>query len=59
MSRSVRRPRLGTRHVGVSFYSRAYAPGAITAVVLVLPITLYLIFCTRIRDSKKAPAQGF
>jgi|KBSMisStaDraftv2_1062788.scaffolds.fasta_scaffold00515_36 hypothetical protein len=46
-------------HVGVCFYFRAYAPGAITAVVLVLPITLYLIFRTRIRDSKKAPANGF
>lgn len=43
-------------HVGASFYFRAYAPGAITAVVLVLPITLYLIFSTRIRDGKKAPA---
>ena len=46
-------------HVGASFYFRAYAPGAITAVVSVFPITLYLIFCTRIRDRKKAPAQGF
>src|SRR5690348_4215369 len=37
-------------HIGASFYFRAYAPGSITAVVLVLPISLYLIFCTRIRD---------
>ena len=41
-------------HVGASFYFRAYAPGSITAVVLVLPITLYLIFCVRIHDGKKA-----
>ena len=41
-------------HVGASFYFRAYAPGSITAVVLVLPITWYLIFCVRIHDGKKA-----
>jgi len=40
-------------HVGASFYFRAYAPGSITAVALVLPITLYLIFWIRIRDGKK------
>jgi len=40
-------------HVAASFYFRAYAPGSITAVVAVLPITLYLIFCIRIRDVKK------
>ena len=37
-------------HVGACFYFRAYAPGVITAVVLVLPITMYLIFCSRGRD---------
>ena len=40
-------------HVGASFYFRAYAPGSITAVVLVLPITWHLIFCVRILDGKK------
>ena len=39
-------------HVGASFFFRAYAPGSVTAVVLVLPVTLYLIFSIRMRDSR-------
>ena len=44
-------------HIGVSFFVRAYAPGSITAVALVFPVTLYLIFGVRIRDRKKGASE--
>ena len=32
-------------HIGATIYFQSYAPGVVTAVLLVMPVTAYLLYC--------------